>query len=52
MPDKPKTIETPFWRSQKYRIMLAITGTTIEHTNQMVTIVFMMFKLGNRFHLR
>jgi hypothetical protein len=41
MPDKAKTIETPFQRSQKYRIALAITGTATEHANQMDTIVFM-----------
>jgi len=42
VPAKAKTIETPFQRSQKYRIALAITGTATEHANQMVTVVFMI----------
>jgi hypothetical protein len=41
VPDKAKTIETPFRRSQKYRIALAITRTATEQANQMDTVVFM-----------
>jgi hypothetical protein len=40
VPAKGNTIETPFQRSQKYRIGLAITGTATEHANQMDTVVF------------
>jgi hypothetical protein len=42
VPDQVNTIETPFRRSHKYRIALAITGTATEDANQMDIAVFMI----------